>query len=155
MPEKSLYISYSDDWNQKQAKFVKDILKSVLEGFAQFSNCEVSVRLTGDGEIKELNKRYRNIDKPTNVLSFSLENNVKHSEKIMLGDIVISKDTIDKECEELEKSFESHLAFMVVHGFLHLLGFTHNKMDEAKLMEGQEIQILKKIGFSNPYEEEI
>ena len=100
MSEKSLYISYSDDWNQKQAKFVKDILKSVLEGFASFSNCEVSVRLTGDGEIKELNKRYRNIDKPTNVLSFSLENNVKHSEKIMLGDIVISKDTIDKECEE-------------------------------------------------------
>ena len=155
MTEKSLYISYSDYWNQKQAKFVKDILKSVLESFSSFSNCEVSVRLTGDKEIKELNKKYRNIDKTTNVLSFSLDNNVKDTEKIMLGDIVISKDTIDKECKELKKSFESHLAFMVVHGFLHLLGFTHDKVDEAKIMEGQEIQILKKIGFSNPYKEEI
>ena len=154
MSENPLYISYSDNWSSKEAEFVQNILKSVLCNFSTYSNCEVSVRLTDDKEIQGLNKKYRNINKPTNVLSFSLDHNLKDSKKIMLGDIVISKDTIDKECKELEKSFEDHLAFMVVHGFLHLLGFTHDKENEAKLMEDKEIKMLETIGFSNPYKEE-
>lgn len=106
---------------------------------------EVSIVLTNDSEIHALNKKYRNIDKPTNVLSFEL------GDDILLGDIYISLDTVVRQAADENISVAEHAAHMVVHGMLHLQGFDHIKNSDAKIMEGYEVKILKKLGIKNPY----
>lgn len=103
-------------------------------------NCkvEVSLLLTSDEIIKELNNQYRNKDKPTDVLSFPME------DKLMLGDIAISIDTAKKQAEEREIALEREVAFLFIHGLLHLLGYDHETSieDEKEMFELQE-NILK------------
>lgn len=110
-----------------------------------YKNSEVSIILTDDAEIHEINKTYRNVDKPTNVLSFEL------GDEVLLGDIYISYDTVMREAEELKIPFENHVAHMVVHGCYHLMGYDHITDDEAAVMEMKEIKALKKLGIKNPY----
>ncbi len=112
-----------------------------------FSNIEVSVVLTDDEAVRELNKTYRHKDKPTNVLSFPSE------ETGELGDIILAYETVKKEAEETGISFLHHTLHLIVHGFLHLLGYNHEENEEAHRMETMEIQILKKRGIANPYED--
>ena len=112
---------------------------------AVYKDSEVSINLIDDKQIHKLNKQYRGIDKPTNVLSFEL------GDDILLGDIFISIDTVIREAKEAGISVEEHVAHMVVHGMLHLQGFDHIKDAEAKIMENKEIKILKKLGYKNPY----
>ncbi len=114
-------------------------------------NPEVSVVFTNDAFIQELNKQYRHQDKPTNVLSFPLPGDPFKNEA--LGDIIISIKTIQKEAEQQGKTFEDHLQHMLVHGFLHLLGYDHEEAHEAEAMENLEVEILKDLGISNPYKE--
>ena len=109
---------------------------------------EVSIILTNDKEIHKLNKKYRNIDKPTNVLSFEL------GDDLLLGDIYISLDTVKREAATENISVAEHTAHMVVHGMLHLQGYDHITDDEAKVMESKEIAIMKKLGYKNPYADE-
>jgi len=111
----------------------------------KYKDAEVSVTLVDDAEIHALNKVYRNIDKPTNVLSFEL------NDDILLGDIFISLDTVLREAKDAGISVEDHTAHLVVHGVLHLLGYDHLTDPQAKVMEGKEIVILKKLGIKNPY----
>ncbi len=103
-------------------------------------NCkvEVSLLLTNDETIRELNNQYRSKDKPTDVLSFPME------DKLMLGDIVISIDTAKKQAEEREIALEREVAFLFIHGLLHLLGYDHETSldDEKEMFELQE-NILK------------
>lgn len=103
-------------------------------------NCkvEVSLLLTNDEIIKELNNQYRNKDKPTDVLSFPME------DKLMLGDIAISIETAKKQAEEREIALEREVAFLFIHGLLHLLGYDHETSieDEKEMFELQE-NILK------------
>jgi apolipoprotein N-acyltransferase len=108
---------------------------------------EISIILTDDAEIRALNKRYRGIDRPTNVLSFET------GDLILLGDIYISFDTVMKEAKSQNKRFEDHAAHMVAHGALHLLGHDHIQDSDAEKMEDMEIKILKKLGINNPYKE--
>jgi probable rRNA maturation factor len=70
----------------------------------------------------------------------------------MLGDIIIALETVEREAQELEKSFDDHLTHLMVHGFLHLLGYDHMNNDEAEIMEGLETRILAVLGLSDPYE---
>lgn len=70
----------------------------------------------------------------------------------MLGDIIIARETVERETIELEKSFDDHLTHLLVHGFLHLLGYDHMNSDEAEIMEGLETRILAQLGLSDPYE---
>jgi probable rRNA maturation factor len=70
----------------------------------------------------------------------------------MLGDIIIARETVEREAQELEKSFDDHLTHLMVHGFLHLLGYDHINNDEAEIMEGLETRILAVLGLSDPYE---
>ncbi len=109
------------------------------------SNAEVSIILTNDAEIQKINREYRNIDKPTNVLSFEL------GDDILLGDIYISLDTVQREADTENISVAAHTAHMVVHGMLHLQGYDHITDSDAEIMEKKEINILKKLHIKNPY----
>ena len=114
---------------------------------AVYKDSEVSITLIDDKQIQKINKQYRGMDKPTNVLSFEL------GDDVLLGDIFISVDTVEREAKSAGIPFEEHAAHMIVHGMLHLQGFDHIKDDEAQIMESKEIKILKKLGYKNPYED--
>ena len=111
-----IYVNYNDNrWKKYDIDFVR-VANSVVD--KKYTNAEISIVLTNDDEIHALNKKYRNIDKPTNVLSFELEDD------ILLGDIYIALDTVAREAKEANISIEDHTAHMIVHGVLHLLGLT-------------------------------
>lgn len=106
---------------------------------------EVSVVLTDDAEIRELNREWRGKDKPTNVLSFPQD------EEILLGDIILSLGTIEDEARSQGKALADHTSHLVVHGLLHLLGYDHEVESEAEEMEALEIDICAQMGVNNPY----
>lgn len=112
-----------------------------------FSEREVSVVLTDDKEVQNLNKTFRHKDKPTNVLSFPSD------EKGELGDIILGYETIVQEAQMSGISLLHHTLHLIIHGFLHLLGYDHENESEAKDMETLEIQILNALNIQNPYED--
>ncbi|GAB4359810.1 MAG: rRNA maturation RNase YbeY [Gammaproteobacteria bacterium] len=111
---------------------------------------EMVVRLTDEAESARLNEQYRHKPGPTNVLSFPFEPPagvpVDH-----LGDLVISVPVVEREAGEQGKPLEAHLAHMVVHGTLHLLGYDHLEEADAQEMERLEIAILGQLGYDDPY----
>ncbi len=113
---------------------------------------ELSLVFTDDAAIKELNNDWRDKDKPTNVLSFpAFPIEPGQTPGPMLGDIVIARETVVREADEEEKSFEHHLTHLIVHGFLHLLGYDHETNDEAEEMEQLERKILARLAIPDPY----
>lgn len=113
---------------------------------------ELSLVFTNDAEIREINAEWRDKDKPTNVLSFPAYPIQPGDEPgPMLGDIVIARETVEREAVELEKTFDDHLTHLLVHGFLHLFGYDHMDEEEAEEMEGLETRILARLGLSDPY----
>ncbi|NTJ64779.1 rRNA maturation RNase YbeY [Agrobacterium rhizogenes] len=113
---------------------------------------ELSLVFTDDASIREINAEWRSQDKATNVLSFPafpLEPGGKPGP--MLGDIIIARETVEREAVDLEKSFDEHLTHLMVHGFLHLFGYDHMNNSEAERMEGLETRILASLGLSDPY----
>ena len=111
---------------------------------------ELSIVLTDDAEQRELNRDWRGIDKPTNVLSFPQIEPFGPVAGI-LGDIILARETLEREAIEMQVSFEDHFTHLVVHGFLHILGYDHMDDDEALAMEGLETQILASLGVADPY----
>ncbi|ANC54779.1 MAG: putative rRNA maturation factor [Brevundimonas sp.] len=108
---------------------------------------DIVVLLTDDAAVRELNGRFRDKDKPTNVLSFPApENALPH-----LGDIVLAYGVCATEAETQGKTLADHLSHLVVHGVLHLLGRDHEDDAEAEEMEAEEREILAKIGVADPY----
>ncbi len=115
---------------------------------------EISVVLSDDEHIRELNKHHRGMDKPTNVLSFPpARTKTPAGMPRFLGDVVLAFETVEREAAEETKPIEDHLAHLVVHGVLHLLGYDHEDEDEAETMEARERQILAKLGIPDPYAE--
>lgn len=116
---------------------------------------EASLKLSHDEEVRELNLRFRGIDKPTNVLSFPSgdEFPAPDDRPIPLGDIIIARETTAREAAEQDKPFDHHLAHLVVHGVLHLYGFDHDEEDEAEEMEQIEREILAGLDIPSPYDE--
>jgi probable rRNA maturation factor len=112
---------------------------------------EVGVTLSDDAAIAVLNGRWRDKPKPTNVLSFPSAPSPMPGVPRFLGDIVLAYETIEKEAREEGKSFDAHLAHLVVHGLLHLLGFDHETDDDAEMMEALETRILAGMGIADPY----
>jgi probable rRNA maturation factor len=111
-----------------------------------------SLQIVGRDEIQHLNKTYRDKDTPTNVLSFPMQLPDEVDIKI-LGDLALCVDVIDEEARAQGKSLHAHWAHMVVHGMLHLQGYDHVEDSDAKVMEAMEVDILRKLGFENPYSE--
>ena len=144
---KSIFIKKTREWVDSEVSFVNEVLEHAFENLLDSNELEheVSVLLTNNNEIRELNKKYRNIDKSTNVLSFSIANANISSELKMIGDIVISKEKILSEAKEQNKTFMSHLAHMVIHGFLHLLGYDHIKEKDYKQMFEMEQKVYRLI----------
>ncbi|MEN3396067.1 rRNA maturation RNase YbeY [Brucella melitensis] len=113
---------------------------------------ELSVVFTDDASIQLLNGEWRGKDKPTNVLSFpAFPVKAGSQPGPMLGDIVIARETVEREAKEEGKPIENHLSRLVVHGFLHLLGYDHETDEEAEVMEAREREILHALAIPDPY----
>jgi probable rRNA maturation factor len=112
---------------------------------------EIGVTLTDDRAIEELNRRWRGQAKPTNVLSFPTPRSPAPGAPRALGDIVLAFETIESEARVQGKPVSAHVAHLVVHGLLHLLGYDHETDIEARSMEGLEIRILASLGIADPY----
>ena len=144
-------ISYnikSSEWNKNLPSYKKCISNSVNQTFKIIkfsSNNEVSISflLTSNSEIKLLNQRYRNKNKPTNVLSFPM--NEKIENKNYLGDVVIACEKIIDESYEQNIKKYKYLSKMTIHGVLHLLGYKHDTDSQFRKMNSIEKNILKEI----------
>jgi probable rRNA maturation factor len=134
-------------WNAQPSaeQTVRDAIAAVAAALAT-GDGEVSVVLTDDAAITKLNRDWRGIDKPTNVLSFPTPKGA-----IMLGDIVIAYETLDRECANEARAFLHHLAHLTVHGFLHLIGYDHQNDIDADVMEGLESKIMASLKMPDPY----
>lgn len=113
--------------------------------------CEISVSFVGLDEIHELNREYRAVDRPTDVLSFpqfeDLEEEIPEVGEICLGDVVICRDKAEEQAKEFGHSFERELVYLFTHSILHLLGYDHMEEEEKKLMRAREEEIMEKIGL--------
>jgi probable rRNA maturation factor len=122
---------------------------------AEIGEAELAVMLTDDAGIRTLNSNWRGIDKPTNVLSFPALQPTgpggPDDPPRMLGDIAIAYETTRREADEEQKPFDHHLSHLAVHGFLHLIGYDHEKDDDAEAMEALEREILTQLGIPDPY----
>ncbi|HSG94334.1 MAG TPA: rRNA maturation RNase YbeY [Afifellaceae bacterium] len=110
---------------------------------------EVSILFTDDATIRALNERWRGQDKTTNVLSFAQDGPGRAAG--MFGDIVLAQETVAREAALEGKLLDHHIAHMIVHGFLHLLGYDHQNDQDAETMEYLERKALKLIGIADPY----
>ena len=117
---------------------------------------EISILLAGDEEVRGLNRNYRKIDSPTNVLAFASgppppASQVRPQAARLLGDVVLAFGTMRREADARGMEMADHLAHLVVHGVLHLLGYDHEAMPEAETMERAEVHILAGLGIADPY----
>ena len=135
-------ILYTDEMNCNLSyEFFTLVAEAVFNELDMSSNeYEISLLITDDETIRQYNKEYRNKDRATDVLSFPMEDDV------MLGDIAVSFDTAKRQAEEAEINIDREVAFLFIHGLLHLLGYDHeiSEEDEAKMFVLQE-KILKKL----------
>lgn len=142
------FIINCEDWHNldfSPEEIGIDIINKILGEFEN-SNGSIDVLLTDDEEIRSLNKQWRNIDKPTNVLSF--EHNQTNG---ILGDIAISLNYCINEAQIQGKNLKNHYIHLLVHGVLHLLGYDHIDEEEAQEMENIEKEILANMGIEDPY----
>ena len=112
---------------------------------------ELCVHLVGDSDIQALNAQWRKKDAPTNVLSFPAVDAARVAASPLLGDIFVAFETLQREAEDEEKPLPDHFQHLVIHGFLHLVGFDHIEPGEAETMEAVEVKALAKLGVADPY----
>ena len=138
----------------------ESVIQRAIAAAAQMTDAgdgeaELAVMLTDDAGIRTLNLNWRGIDKPTNVLSFPAlpptGGGGPDDAPRMLGDIAIAYETARREADDEQKPFDHHLSHLAVHGFLHLMGYDHEKDDEAETMETLEQEILAQLGIPDPY----
>lgn len=144
-----------------EKKEYEELIEKVLKKCFEVENIEdknfyMSIILTTPAEIRKLNKEYRNIDRETDVLSFpmyekeELETVKKQKQewKDTLGDIVISIERVEEQAKEYGHSFEREFAYMLVHGFYHLMGYDHIKEEDKAIMRPKEEKVLKRLGIT-------
>ena len=156
----SMKIYFEDEQDKLAVTYkLKMLLRRAIEAvldYEQYGNpCEVSVTFTDNEGIHELNKKFRGIDRPTDVLSFPLFDYAGESEeppvddfKGMLGDVVLSLEQAGFQAEEYGHSFEREAAFLTVHSMLHLLGYDHETGEEDELeMRRKQSAIMDELGL--------
>lgn len=156
----NIYDRYEDQrWqhylhdNEMLVGIARKVLESVgiLEG-----NFEVNILFTNDAEVQLINKKWRNKNAPTNVLSFPFASQQElYTGVRILGDLVFSYDRVLHESLSQNKLFIQHFSHLFVHGLLHLIGYIHTNEEEAHVMESAEIGILSSIGVPNPYQDDV
>jgi probable rRNA maturation factor len=155
-PEIDLVVN-SALWNAPEAEVT--VRRAVVEAADALStkSAELAIVLTDDSAIRLLNRDWRGVDAATNVLSFpasshSLAREVgRRAAPRLLGDIVLAYETIAREARDEGKPFDNHLAHLAVHGFLHLLGYDHERDADADRMEKIERDILARLAIPDPY----
>jgi probable rRNA maturation factor len=132
--------------------------RTILRRLAAGRPVEVAIVLTDDRGVRALNRRYRGIDKATNVLSFPAHDfaaapaaATPPDAPALLGDVVLACQTVCREAGEQGKTAGAHLSHLVVHGALHLLGFDHEQAAAARRMEAIETRVLAGLGIADPY----
>ena len=140
----------SPQWKAKpRVKMIVTRAISAAANAVSRDSGEVAVVLTDDAAVRRLNRRWRGIDKPTNVLSFP----AAASSAGTLGDIAIAYQTLARECRTARKPFAAHLSHLAIHGFLHLMGYDHQHDSDAEAMEQVERSVLARLGIPDPYAE--
>lgn len=173
MSDIDLNVEVEDEQWEKALPDVLDLSYDIFEVFFPYINDEFdfeifeleklfifNVLLSNDAHIQQLNKDFRSKDAPTNVLSFAnmdspdFSQEIEKTEEVELGDIILGFETCQKEALELGVELKEHFSHLLIHGFLHLLGFEHQEAEDAEEMESIEVEILSKLNIKNPYEEE-
>ncbi|MBU0597555.1 rRNA maturation RNase YbeY [Patescibacteria group bacterium] len=128
-------------------KYITQLFNEAEKVMPRFRSSEVSIAFVGNSTIKSLNKRYRRINKVTDVLSFSeKESRISFAPKDYLGEIVICYPRAKQQARENKHSIREELAILLAHGFLHLIGYDHGQPKEARKMKKWERKILNKTG---------
>ena len=127
-----------------------ELARIARAALADLPEAEVTLRLVDADEARQLNRRWRDGDRPTNVLSFPAGADPELAGGF-LGDLVLCVPVIAAEAAEQGKSLDAHWAHMIVHGILHLRGFDHTCEDDAAVMESREIELLAGLGHPDPY----
>ncbi|MDP4092649.1 MAG: rRNA maturation RNase YbeY [Bacillota bacterium] len=148
------------EFNEQIEKLIYDTVNNSLE-LESFENpSEISIVLTDDKNIRSINNTYRKIDKATDVLSFPMLDIIKgkvepdscdtdpDSDLLLLGDIVVSLETAEKQATEYGHSFERELAFLISHGMFHLLGYDHMNREDEEEMFGKQEKVLRRMGLT-------
>lgn len=134
------------EYNDNLDDLIESVIKKSLESEDIDKDIEVSVSLVDNKEIKDLNKKFRGLDKETDVLSFPQYDNLKEikgiKEYCILGDIVISLEKARQQAVEYGHSFEREVAFLTVHSMMHLFGYDHNDEENTKIMREKEEKVL-------------
>jgi probable rRNA maturation factor len=154
----SIDVVFEDDEWREQAQ-IESLVREAAAALSAHGNVvraspsEACIALSSDAHVQELNASFRGKDAPTNVLSFpapatSLPQPIAH-----LGDVIIARETVEREAAEKAIPFADHLRHLTVHGLLHLLGYDHETDEDAEVMEGLETDILRHMGIPDPYGE--
>lgn len=130
---------------EKISEFIDLILE--YEEVEDRDNTYVSLLITGNSAIQEVNKEYRDKDMPTDVISFAYNETENIGPFDILGDIIISAEKVSEQAKEYEHSMEREFYYVLCHGMLHLLGYDHIEEEDKKVMREKEEYLLKKIGY--------
>ena len=142
--------------NHKNHKIDNDLSLKLENAFnlirkeENLGDCSVNLKIVDNEEMEDLNKKYRNKDASTNVLSFT-NKDISKMFTNELGDIAISYEYVIEESAALNKECDDHIIHMLIHGIYHILGFDHENDNMAKTMEDKEIALLSKLKITNPY----
>jgi probable rRNA maturation factor len=153
-PRSSLHVEIiEEDGDWSRLADAEAVIRRAADAVARESQGVIpggtlSVALSSDAQVADLNGRFRGKPKPTNVLSFPAGPGAADGH---LGDIVMAYETVAREANEQGIAFADHVQHLVVHGILHLLGYDHLGADDAERMEALEIKILSGLGIANPY----
>ena len=145
----NIYIFQKEaKWKVAEINTVRKVLRAT-----KIQRNGLTVRLSNDKDVKAFNLKWKGINKPTNILSFlnndqvcSFKNNITY-----LGDIIISYDALLKEVQSKKIDFQDHLSHILIHGILHLKGYTHDKEEDTRIMQNEEKRLLKNLNIKNPY----
>lgn len=137
-------------YTTKPSSINKKLVNQVVKKTISLANCknlsqELSVVLLPDSSVKVLNKKYRQINKPTDVLAFPGKSKYMPNFDNFLGEIVIANGVCQRQAKLHHHSFKKEFIILLIHGLLHLLGYDHQKNKEALIMESLELKILKKV----------
>ena len=135
-------------WSNIEITTIRNVIKVI-----NLRKSGLSIKLANDKLMRKINLKWKGINKTTNVLSFPNitkkfydDNKVKY-----LGDIILSYETLKKETKMKNLSLQKHLSHILIHGILHLKGYTHENVNDTKLMQNEEVRILKNLNIKNPY----